>query len=443
MNAYIIRPTEITDAMLISTNIPETDSTKGEWTVGTAFMAGDTCRVTTTGIHNVYEALVNVTGGSSPEVDVLAATPKWLDTGKTNRWKPFDKVIGSQASQASPINYVLKPGITDSLSIQNVEATSIQVVLADQSYDTVTNGTAWTGATGTTQPTGWDKVGTPSDYLIDSGALKITAAGNNEGISQTITVVPGTEMQFLGIYRNIASDIAQYAVYDVTHSADILATTDLASSIVDSTLSYIFTVPAGCTSIKISLLAKSTGNIVWFDTVSLAPTVYNETTNLVSTINVIDEYTYWFEDFLWKTSLTVSNIPPYPSATVTVIVTNQGGTAKCGAIIPGVKLELGKLQLSPQPGLDSFSTLTENTTFGTWSVVKRSTRRKMQFKLFVEIARLDFIMQQMALYDSELLVWVGYESLECLAIYGFYRTFTPSIDYNNWTIIDVEVRGII
>jgi len=430
--------------MMIATDVPETDYQ--EWLVGTNFTAGDYCIVAAQ--HKIYRALVNVTGGSSPEIDILAATPKWQEVGATNRWKPFDTVVNSQASQITSTTWVLQPGLIDSIAVLNMDATDVQIVLADQDGNLVTNGTAWTGATGTTQPTGWDKVGTPADFLIDSGELKITSDAAGEGISQTVAVTAGTEMQLIGVYRNTASDIAQYAIYDVTHSADIKATTDLASSIVNSVISYVFTVPAGCTSIKYSLLCKNSGDIVWFDNISLSPTVYNSSTDLVSTINVVDSYTYWFEPIIWATSVTKLNIasaglPPYPNATVTVMVTNTGGTAKVGVIVVGLKLDIGILQYGPQPGLESFSTLTENATFGTWSVTKRNSRKTLQGTLTIKNTIIDFVLNQMALYESELLVWVGHESYECLQVYGIYRQFVPTMKYATLTEVALEVRGVI
>ncbi|MFA5285002.1 MAG: hypothetical protein WC347_05315 [Smithellaceae bacterium] len=128
----IIRPITITDAMLTSCDVAEDDGSKGEWSVITAYTAGDTVRVTTTGVHKVYEALVNVTGGSSPEVDVLADTPKWVEVSVTNRWKAFDSKIGSQTEQATSMSFQLTPGeYFDSIAFLNLSATSITVTLTD------------------------------------------------------------------------------------------------------------------------------------------------------------------------------------------------------------------------------------------------------------------------------------------------------------------------
>ncbi|MFH0893964.1 MAG: hypothetical protein V2A54_05970 [Bacteroidota bacterium] len=140
----IIRPITITDAMLTASNVAETDGTAGEWAVGTAYVDGDTVRVTTTGVHKVYECLTNVTGGSSPEVDVLAAVPKWLEVSATNRWKAFDTKVGSQTSQATSITYTITPGvIVDSIAFLNLDAATVRIVSTDPTagvvYDKTTD----------------------------------------------------------------------------------------------------------------------------------------------------------------------------------------------------------------------------------------------------------------------------------------------------------------
>lgn len=443
---YIIRPTTITDAMLHSTNVPESDYT--EYNEGTPYSVGDYCIITTTGTHNIYLSLKNTNIGNYPPDNLIGTDPYWFDCGKTNRWKPFDEVVGSQASQSEMATWVLSPGLIDSISIMQVEATEIQITLANQAEDIILNGDSWDSATGTTQPTSWDKVGTPSDFTIDSNALRITADSAGGGISQTVTVTPETEMQLLGVYKNTSGDIAQYAVYDVTHSADIIVATDLASSTVDSTLSYVFTVPAGCTSIKVSILAKSSGDIVWFDKISLSPTTYNETFSMLSTINVVDAYTYYFEPIIWATSITKLNLataglPPYSQSTITVRITNTRGTAKCGVIVVGLKLEIGSLQYGVKPGLESFSTITEDPTFGTWNVIQRSSRKTLKGTLLVKNTLIDFVLNQLATYDTTLLVWVGHESYDNLCLYGIYRQFEPSMSYPNHTLVDFEIRGVI
>ncbi|MBU1436231.1 MAG: carbohydrate-binding protein, partial [Gammaproteobacteria bacterium] len=73
---HIIQPVTVTSARLTASNVPETDY--DEWLIGTAYTAGDNCIVIGT-THKIYEALVDVTGGDSPEIDVLNDVPKWLE----------------------------------------------------------------------------------------------------------------------------------------------------------------------------------------------------------------------------------------------------------------------------------------------------------------------------------------------------------------------------
>ena len=115
--------------MLKASNVPETDH--AEWAIGTAFTAGDNCIVIGT-THKIYEALVDVTGGDSPEVDVLNAVPKWLEISATNRWKAFDEKVGSQTSQAISVTFEITPGVVvDSFAFLNMDCVTIQLVSTD------------------------------------------------------------------------------------------------------------------------------------------------------------------------------------------------------------------------------------------------------------------------------------------------------------------------
>ncbi len=359
----------------------------------------------------------------NPPDNLTGVTPFWLEIGATNRWEVFDTKVQSQASQATSLNWVLNPGLIDGIALLNLDATSVQIVMANQATDLVTNGTAWTGATGVTPPTSWDLVYSPSNFTIDGGALKITVDAANEGISQMITVVAGTEMQLLGVYRNTAGDIAQYAVYDMTHSTNILAITDLASSVVNSTLSYVFTVPAGCTLVRISLMAKANGDIVWFDTVSLSEVVYNETTASPGT------------------DLVATDLSSIITNSITIIVTHTAGTALCGEIVVGLKFGIGTLQYSPSIGIIDYS-IKAVDAFGNYSITERAYSKRMSFDLLINNTIVDAVFQQLATYRATPIVWVGSESYSSLIIYGFYKSFEIVIPYPNYSECNLEIEGL-
>lgn len=194
----IIRPVEITDAMLTSSNVPETVAAtySGATTyalgdrVGLApvngqaqliyeslsagnlgnalpvppatstafwryvasvypaysgavtYAVGDTVSSISTNVHLLYESLVAGNLGNA-----LTDTTKWLHIGankvttgtpynSTNRWKMFDQSYGSQTQNAESIVLVLTPGvIVNSVAFLNTEGQSIRLQQSVSGYD--------------------------------------------------------------------------------------------------------------------------------------------------------------------------------------------------------------------------------------------------------------------------------------------------------------------
>jgi len=335
---------------------------------------------------------------------IPVGSTSWIETGSTNRWKTFNSVLGSQTEQATKIEYILTPGaVIDSVALLNLESDTVDIVEINNADNLITNGESWTGATGTTPPTGWTKNGSPSDFTIDNGALRITTAGAGEGIYQTVNVTPGTEMQLLGKYKNTVGDIAQYQIYDFTHSALIVASVDLASSTTESIFSNVFTVPAGCTQVSIYCTGKSTGDIVFFDSVKLAPTEYSE--NVTTGTN--------------KTSVVKTDIPQIATGILTVTI-NKSGTAAIGEFIIGTKTSLGNMRPKPQIGFRNLSTLEEDI-FGNVDIVKRGYKKKLICNISVPMTSMDTVDKFLCDHKDDMMVYAGSENYSCLQLYGFAK----------------------
>lgn len=111
---------------LISSSIVEGTETDPSsiWNSTTAYLLGDRVYIEenfdTPG--KIYEALVNVTGGTIPSTDVLAVTPKWIEVGPTNKWAMFDLLRDTVSTVTNnDITIVLEPGSRiDSLALLNM-----------------------------------------------------------------------------------------------------------------------------------------------------------------------------------------------------------------------------------------------------------------------------------------------------------------------------------
>lgn len=95
------------------------------WSGAVTYADGDT--VIDVAGHHAYESLA----GSNLNNPVTDAT-KWLDLGATNRWKMFDEVVQSQTSNPDSIDVVrVVPGRIDSVVLLNLSATEARIRLTD------------------------------------------------------------------------------------------------------------------------------------------------------------------------------------------------------------------------------------------------------------------------------------------------------------------------
>lgn len=121
----VIKPTTITDALLISSSVAEPAASETAWVSGTTYAVGD-LRIRT-GTHRVYKRLVAGAGTTPPESD----TVNWQDFGPTNRWAMFDQLINTQTSGSSPLAVTLAPGLINSLALIELVGTQAVITVTD------------------------------------------------------------------------------------------------------------------------------------------------------------------------------------------------------------------------------------------------------------------------------------------------------------------------
>jgi len=123
MTMTIINPTTLTDAMLVSSTAPENDYTA--WNAGTSYVVGD--KVIRTGVHKIFENLIAGINATVPE----SLPARWLDLGATNRWKMFDKKVGTTTTLASPLEVLINPGSIGGIALMELTGTQVVITLKD------------------------------------------------------------------------------------------------------------------------------------------------------------------------------------------------------------------------------------------------------------------------------------------------------------------------
>lgn len=128
----IIRPMTITDATLVSSNIPENDYPA--YNPATSYALAARVIVVDVGVHLVYESLQPGNVGHAP-----AASPEyWVKVGATNRWRMFDASITTQAENEDSISVSIKAtGIANGVALLNIDCAIIRVVATDVEFGVV------------------------------------------------------------------------------------------------------------------------------------------------------------------------------------------------------------------------------------------------------------------------------------------------------------------
>lgn len=122
----VIPRTVITDAMLVSSSVPENDY--AVYAAGTTYAIG--ARVIRTTTHRIYESIAASNLGNTPETTLGV---KWIDIAPTNRWACFDGVVGTATSAASPLSMVIAPGQVNSLTLLELVGTSCTIEMTSAS----------------------------------------------------------------------------------------------------------------------------------------------------------------------------------------------------------------------------------------------------------------------------------------------------------------------
>lgn len=180
----LIRPVSITDAMLISSTVPE--GLAQEYSAGATYVLGAVVGVTTGTKQLVYQGLqasnVGHTPASSPTWwkplgtvyapysagstyaigdvvssisanvhelyesqaagnlgNALTDKAKWLRKSATNRWNAFDKALNSRTVAPNSISFVIAPGLVNTVTLLNVEGAKATITQSGTGYTRTQN----------------------------------------------------------------------------------------------------------------------------------------------------------------------------------------------------------------------------------------------------------------------------------------------------------------
>ena len=169
-------------------------------------------------------------------------------------------------------------------------------------------------------------------------------------------------------------------------------------------------------------------------------TVYSRTVSLDAS-EVGDYYEYFFAPFVQRTSVVLTDLPPYADGIVTVSLT--GSTVSLGVLSVGLFTDLGGTQYGATAGITDYSLKTTDA-FGNTPLTQRSYAKRTTCKLWLDKGDVNRVHRKLADLRATPCVWVGVEddALDPLTVFGFYKDFQLEVAYPRAALCSLEIEGM-
>lgn len=170
--------------------------------------------------------------------------------------------------------------------------------------------------------------------------------------------------------------------------------------------------------------------------------VYDKTISMQAPLSQPDWWTYFFEPITQRNSAIALDLPTYGMDT-DVEITLAGGAA-CGYCLIGTVINLGDLgvQRGAQVGITDYSRK-ERNAFGEYRVVERAWNKRAQMGVLIPNNQIDGVQSLLASLRTTPTLWVGSDSFESMAVFGYYKDFSAVIAYPNYSQMSLEIEGLI
>ncbi|HSH98883.1 MAG: hypothetical protein ACAH07_06040 [Methylophilaceae bacterium] len=178
-------------------------------------------------------------------------------------------------------------------------------------------------------------------------------------------------------------------------------------------------------------------------TVPVDGLVYDKTINLISDSGIDDYFEYWFSPIEKLSTYNFTDLSLYSDSSILVELINDGGIAKCGALVVGLSRDYGGSMFGLELGRTDYSAVVTDD-FGNTSITKRGNTRDMNLTLWVsnnDLASVDKVLSE---YLSVPAVYIGTDVYqEATTLYAIYQSYSLVVSYPNQSLLSIRFKGLI
>jgi hypothetical protein len=187
--------------------------------------------------------------------------------------------------------------------------------------------------------------------------------------------------------------------------------------------------PGPIDSVAILNLEAASVTVTMTDVGGAGPPVIWTTTTLIDGLFVSD---------IVKTDFPLAYLTPH----LLIEITYTGHTAKVGEIVVGVYESIGSMKYAPEVGITDYSVKSVDT-FGNYTVLERAYSKRLSCETSILNTLLDATYNVLAGQRAAPAVWVGSADYASMIVYGFYKDFSITIPYKNYSLCTLEIEGLV
>lgn len=150
-------------------------------------------------------------------------------------------------------------------------------------------------------------------------------------------------------------------------------------------------------------------------------------------------YDYFFTPIIVKSRLYVADLPPYPRATIKIIIA-QESSAEVATIIAGVQHRLGQMEWDYSVGINDYS-LVEFKPLEEPLLVQRGYSDTLNLNVSIPTNSVNRIKEKLTKLRAKRVLWVGHKDRPESIIYGIYKDFNIVVPGQIKSKCSLKIQG--
>jgi hypothetical protein len=169
--------------------------------------------------------------------------------------------------------------------------------------------------------------------------------------------------------------------------------------------------------------------------------VYDKSFPMTSSVGISTWYDYFFEPIERRPDLIVTDLPLYSNMVIRVRLTRPGGMVRVGSLIVGQMKDIGITLSGLSAGIVDYSRKGADD-FGNVVLVERAFAKKLDCRIVLDTADVDKVHAILSALRATPLVWVADDRWATTALFGFYRNFSTTFEYEQKATCLLELEGL-